>query len=575
MNTSLGSFTQSEKSAFSEIRSIGLKTILFTVCVLTGIWVIVSIYGMRSLIESRKAFLSTMIESHQEEIVSGQFRSFIEGVRRDKIAEFSSLSICWGEGGDNCEHAQFSIPKLFTYSINIPIYAGNSIVATVHGKATLHTMVIQSGLVLFSFAFTIFFLFFSMKRFILTEQRARNVLAKAVLLTAQGNTAENLTDLPTEIRPLAQALLKSVADLQKTQIESAGVKARGDLASQVAHDIRSPLAALDVALTELGQLPEETRILVREATQRIRDIANNLLARSNVNHSEAEIPEANLSCPVSTHHIASLIEAIVSEKRVLYSSRPEIRIEFLSQVESYGLFAQIEPVEFKRILSNLINNSVDAINSSGKVEVSLTHEQNNLKISVKDDGCGMDEVTISKLGTRGFSRRKLNNESGSGLGLYHAKICLKLWRGWLEVKSALGRGTIVSLMLPRAKTPSWFVESITLKKGRIVAVVDDDSSIHRVWENRFKCVDIKLVHLYSIGELSSWVQNHDANLYLVDFEFTGSHQTGIEIIKHLDLIERSFLVTSRYEEDIIQRCEALNIALIPKSLASIIPVIEC
>jgi signal transduction histidine kinase len=49
------------------------------------------------------------------------------------------------------------------------------------------------------------------------------------------------------------------------------------LARQVAHDIRSPLAALDVGLSDLGELPENKRILVRTAVNRIKDIANNLL----------------------------------------------------------------------------------------------------------------------------------------------------------------------------------------------------------------------------------------------------------------------------------------------------------
>lgn len=47
------------------------------------------------------------------------------------------------------------------------------------------------------------------------------------------------------------------------------------VAEQVAHDIRSPLSALDMVLKDLKELPEEKRLMVRSATQRITDIANN------------------------------------------------------------------------------------------------------------------------------------------------------------------------------------------------------------------------------------------------------------------------------------------------------------
>ena len=56
--------------------------------------------------------------------------------------------------------------------------------------------------------------------------------------------------------------------------------ALNELASQVAHDIRSPLAALDSVVNRLAQLPEQERVFMRSAINRIKDIANNLLQKN-------------------------------------------------------------------------------------------------------------------------------------------------------------------------------------------------------------------------------------------------------------------------------------------------------
>ena len=77
--------------------------------------------------------------------------------------------------------------------------------------------------------------------------------------------------------------------------------------AQVAHDIRSPLAALNTALKHLKELPEQERILIRNATRRISDIANNLLGKYKIRGNE-NITKAELA--------SSLLDHLTSEKRV-------------------------------------------------------------------------------------------------------------------------------------------------------------------------------------------------------------------------------------------------------------------
>ena len=100
-----------------------------------------------------------------------------------------------------------------------------------------------------------------------------------------------------------------------------------------------------------------------------------------------------------------------------------------------------------RVLSNLINNSVESIIETGVITVGTrTYESVNI-ISVIDNGSGMSEEMLKVLGNKGFSSGK---EKGNGLGFYHAKKSIEEAGGSLEVRSRVGVGTMVEIKLPRA-----------------------------------------------------------------------------------------------------------------------------
>ena len=89
------------------------------------------------------------------------------------------------------------------------------------------------------------------------------------------------------------------------------------LASQVVHDIRSPLAALNVAIATSNQLPEDSRVIVRSAVSRIRDIANNLLLAERGAGAPAASSAADAE-PPAVHLLSGLVQSLVSEKRFQY-----------------------------------------------------------------------------------------------------------------------------------------------------------------------------------------------------------------------------------------------------------------
>jgi len=372
-------------------------------------------------------------------------------------------------------------------------------------------------------------------------------------------------------------VFKMAANTYRLRQEKEHYEILSNLASQVAHDIRSPLSALDTMLKDVSQLPEEKRTIIRSAVSRIHDIANNLLEKNR----QAKSPSSASSDSKSTEIclLSSLIEPAITEKRLQFRSKIGVEIDSRLATSSYGLFAKIQPVEFKRMLSNLVNNAVEALDEKGSVILSLDHENERIIIKVQDTGKGIPPEILAKLGQRGETHGKVG---GSGLGLYHARTTVESWGGSLKIESALGKGTTTTLTLPQATPPDWFVSELQLNPGTPVVILDDDTSIHQVWDGRFQSARVKekgieIIHFSTPKELRKWVRNNSNivknALCLFDYELLGYSETGLSLAEELNLGSQTILVTSRYEEkQILDNCIRLSVRMIPKALAGYVPI---
>lgn len=357
------------------------------------------------------------------------------------------------------------------------------------------------------------------------------------------------------------------------------------IARQVAHNIRSPLLALEVGLGSIGKdLAEDKRVMLRSATTRIKDIANGLLERSRAQPDLTEFSEFD---PAKVEEkavflLSSLIDTLVSEKRVQFRSRLGVQIQTELGRDSYGLFASIQATEFRSLLSNLINNSVEAIEGNGSVTVSLRPEQDQLVLIIADTGNGIPPEVLPKLTASGATFGK---QDGSGIGLYHARQCLEEWNGSLTIHSEVNKGTSVECRIPIAPAPSWFVPELSIARNGTVVILDDDSSVHQIWKGRFESSKasehgVTLLHFSTTQEVVRWHNERMGNLsgagetlYLFDFELLGDSRTGLELIEQLGIENESILVTSRYEErGMREEAQRLRVRLIPKGLVGFVPI---
>jgi len=354
---------------------------------------------------------------------------------------------------------------------------------------------------------------------------------------------------------------------------------RANLASQVAHDIRSPLAALEAITSDLSLLAEEKRIVIRSAVGRIKDIAQGLLERNPINthKTETQVDGVTTTEKSSVQLLPALLEALITEKRMQYRSRLGIEISFNLDHAGYGIFVTIQPTELKRVLSNLINNSVEAIENTGTVTITLEGTNKEARIIIKDNGKGIPPEILPKLMQRGETHGK---NGGSGLGLFHARTSCESWGGRLNLSSEAGRGTEITLTLPCSPAPQWFVPKLLIYPKSRLVILDDDLSIHQIWTSRLEALkqaEIQVFHFSTGSEIEAWSRDgfdpKIKTVFLFDYELLGENTNGLELIEKLRISNQSILVTSRYDElKIRETCKRLGVKLIPKGMAGFVPI---
>ena len=146
-----------------------------------------------------------------------------------------------------------------------------------------------------------------------------------------------------------------------------------------------------------------------------------------------------------TVDIVPLINEVILQKK-----RPHQNIDFKFRSPS-KLLAYCHPLDFKRVISNLMTNSIEAMKSDCKgsifFDLYLTQSKDikMCEITLSDNGQGIKKEVFHNVLEEGFSFGKTN---GSGLGLSYAFRKVKSWDGDFKISSKEGKGTHIKILLP-------------------------------------------------------------------------------------------------------------------------------
>ncbi|MFP5519926.1 MAG: ATP-binding protein [Bdellovibrionia bacterium] len=336
------------------------------------------------------------------------------------------------------------------------------------------------------------------------------------------------------------------------------------LASQVAHDIRSPINTLNHIASTMDLQSENNQELLKKTIERLQLIVSDLIEKRTDGFSDdAKVPErkqGNVTANADgLEHVRSLIE----EKKALHSDFRGREISLHVETSQALLSASLD--DLIRSLSNLLDNSLEAIGLFGKVELIIKKRNGFLDFVVKDTGPGVPEELLSQIGKPKFSFGKTN---GSGMGVFKAKRLAEGSGGSFKFESKVGEGTQVTLSIPCEPGDS------EIK----YVVIDDDILAHSMWKHAIHAHSSRLRldefrFFTNAHDFESWLLANKSPLprFFVDYDLKDK-RNGLQVIRDLDLQGRSVLVTYSYDDKEI-RAEAMRLGVEVRSKADLTPFV--
>ena len=232
--------------------------------------------------------------------------------------------------------------------------------------------------------------------------------------------------------------------LQQKLIQSERLSIVGKMASQVAHEIRNPLASISLNLELLEEEVEDIEMPVskkHELTSLIKTINSEVSHINNITDDYLSF----VRMPVLKKTRENLNKVVEDVYNSLKNLLLTARIKFIHHKTTLPEIP-IDYNQTRRAVLNIIKNSIEAIGNDGKIEVffRVYREKQRLCLYIKDTGCGIPEDKLEKIFEPFFTTKA----TGSGLGMHITYQIMKEHGGEVRITSSEGRGTTVALCFP-------------------------------------------------------------------------------------------------------------------------------
>lgn len=251
-----------------------------------------------------------------------------------------------------------------------------------------------------------------------------------------------------------------LSDLTKEQLidvikfQRRTINSQENFLINISHDLRSPVNSILSVLQclkylntddskEVKEKTNEYRKIIKRNSLKIIKLIDNLIDTTKLEGDNYHLNKTNLD-------IVNVVESIVDSIEV-YANEKKINIIFDTNVEEFIINADLEAVD--RIVMNLLSNAIKFSPVDEVIEVTVNAEENNVKISVKDNGIGIAEEEQKKIFNRfeQATNSKRVEGKGSGIGLDLVSYLVKSHGGKIQLNSKLNEGSEFIVTLPVGK----------------------------------------------------------------------------------------------------------------------------
>jgi two-component system cell cycle sensor histidine kinase/response regulator CckA len=350
--------------------------------------------------------------------------------------------------------------------------------------------------------------------------------------------------------------------LQAQFFQAQKMEAVGRLAGGVAHDFNNLLTII-LGHTELAMMRETMSTTLYNRMQEVHMAAKlsaNLTRQLLAFSSKQTITPKVLDLNSTVESMLKLVHRLIGE---------DIHVEWkpgkdLSKV-------RMDPSQIDQILANLCVNARDAIDGPGMITVqtgSATFDeiycaQNTeakpgkyVMMSVKDNGCGMDDETKEKIFEPFFTTKEQGK--GTGLGLATVYGVIKQNNGFIEVESAPNKGTNIRVYLPEHRTskmaiPERLSAPPTAKNSETILLVEDEAGVLRITERILKNLGYSVLTATAADEALGLIRSHTGRLDLMLTDVIMPQMNGRELAQHVMSLRHGlkYLYMSGYTANII------------------------
>ncbi|WP_067146822.1 sensor histidine kinase [Pseudotamlana agarivorans] len=249
------------------------------------------------------------------------------------------------------------------------------------------------------------------------------------------DTSEEITTLVNSYNSMIDELEESAIQLAKSEREQAW----REMAKQVAHEIKNPLTPMRLTVQDFQRKfnPEDENIYLKvdEYTKTLIQQIDTMSSIASAFSNFAKMP-AQQNENLNVVEIVKLALDIFNENYIVFSSDRE------------HIIAKLDRTQLIRVVTNLVKNAIQAMseNDEPKILVNVSEVNNNVVVSVSDNGVGISEASKNMV----FEPKFTTKTSGMGLGLAMVKNIVETYNGTISFVSEKGKGTTFKVTFPTA-----------------------------------------------------------------------------------------------------------------------------
>ena len=240
-----------------------------------------------------------------------------------------------------------------------------------------------------------------------------------------------------------------VAVLHDTTEQDKEERERRLFVSNVSHELRTPLTSVKSYLEALDEgalydpvAPDFIKVSLNE-TNRMMRMVTDLLHLSRIDNATSHLD-------VELINFTAFITFILNRFDKMRTQDEEKKYELVRDYPITSVWIEIDTDKMTQVIDNILNNAIKYSPDGGKITVSMKTTDDQMILSISDQGLGIPKEDLPKIFDRFYRVDKARSraQGGTGLGLAIAKEIIKQHNGFIWAKSEYGKGSTFTIVLP-------------------------------------------------------------------------------------------------------------------------------